>query len=276
MQVNNSVQFDSSVYLNLNQSLNRISSGSQINSAADDPAGLAIAEQLKVENSSIAQSIDNAVSGIANIQIGDQALSEQSSILDQVKENLLQASTDTTSQEGREALLKDIQGLLGNLNNIASSTNYNGETLLQNAPDDTSASQSLQFQTGENAEDIIESDSIQSNTDGLGLDSLLNQDASTFTSESARNFLSSIDSAIDTVNSYRSDLGSTQNQLQSSVGNLMTQYTQTANATSTIKDVDYAQEVSNFSKQNILAQVGAYASAQSNNINQNIVNRLLT
>ncbi|QDF29191.1 flagellin N-terminal helical domain-containing protein [Halarcobacter anaerophilus] len=276
MQVNNSVQYDSSVYLNLNQSLNRISSGSQINSAADDPAGLAIAEQLKVENSSIAQSIDNAVSGIANIQIGDQALSEQSSILDQVKENLLQASTDTTSQEGREALLNDIQGLLGNLNNIASSTNYNGETLLQNAPDDTSASQSLQFQAGENAEDIIESDSIQSNTDGLGLDSLLNQDASTFTSESARNFLSSIDSAIDTVNSYRSDLGSTQNQLQSSVGNLMTQYTQTANATSTIKDVDYAQEVSNFSKQNILAQVGAYASAQSNNINQNIVNRLLT
>jgi flagellin len=276
MQVNNSVQYDSSVYLNLNQSLNRISSGSQINSAADDPAGLAIAEQLKVENSSIAQSIDNAVSGIANIQIGDQALSEQSSILDQVKENLLQASTDTTSQEGREALLNDIQGLLGNLNNIASSTNYNGETLLQNAPDDTSASQSLQFQAGENAEDIIESDSIQSNTDGLGLDSLLNQDASTFTSETARNFLSSIDSAIDTVNSYRSDLGSTQNQLQSSVGNLMTQYTQTANATSTIKDVDYAQEVSNFSKQNILAQVGAYASAQSNNINQNIVNRLLT
>lgn len=276
MQVNNNVQYDSSVYLNLNQSLNRISSGSQITSAADDPAGLAIAEQLKVENSSIAQSIDNAVSGIANIQIGDQALSEQSSILDQVKENLLQASTDTTSQEGREALLNDIQGLLGNLDNIASSTNYNGETLLQNAADDTSASQSLQFQAGENAEDIIESDSIQSNTDGLGLDSLLNQDASTFTSETARNFLSSIDSAIDTVNTYRSDLGSTQNQLQSSVGNLMTQYTQTANATSTIKDVDYAQEVSNFSKQNILAQVGAYASAQSNNINQNIVNRLLT
>lgn len=276
MQVNNNVQYDSSVYLNLNQSLNRISSGSQITSAADNSSGLAIAEQLKVQNSGISQSIDNANSGIAAVQISDQALGQQSTILDQIKQNLMQASTDTTSQDGRNALLQDTQALLNNLNNIASSTNYNGQTLLQNSGSDTSATDTMQFQTGEDSGNIIETASIQSNTQGLGLESLLTQDASTFTSSTARNFLSSIDSAIDTVNSYRADMGSTQNQLQSSANNLMTQYTETANATSTIQDVDYSREISNFSKQNILAQVGAYAAAQSNNINQNVVSRLLT
>lgn len=276
MQVNNNVQYDSSVYLNLNQSLNRISSGSQITSAADNSSGLAIAEQLKVQNSGISQSIDNTNSGIAAVQISDQALGQQSTILDQIKQNLMQASTDTTSQDGRNALLQDTQALLNNLNNIASSTNYNGQTLLQNSGSDTSATDTMQFQTGEDSGNIIETASIQSNTQGLGLESLLTQDASTFTSSTARNFLSSIDSAIDTVNSYRADMGSTQNQLQSSANNLMTQYTETANATSTIQDVDYSREISNFSKQNILAQVGAYAAAQSNNINQNVVSRLLT
>jgi len=276
MQVDNNVQFDSSVYLDLNQSLNRISSGSQINTAADDSSNLTIAQELEVQNSGITQSIDNATNAAASIQIADQALSEQSSILDQVKENLLEASTDTTSQDGREALLTNVQSLLENINNIASGTNYNGNTLLQNTPEDYTSSQSLQFQVGENAQDIIETGGIQSNTSGLGLDSLLNQDATTFTSENARNFLSDIDNSIDIVNSYRSDMGSTQNQLQNSIDNLMTQNTQIESSTSTINEVDYAQEVSNFSKQNILAQVGAYASAQSNNINQNIVNRLLT
>ena len=276
MQVDNNVQFDSSVYLDLNQSLNRISSGSQINTAADDSSNLTIAQELEVQNSGITQSIDNATNAAASVQIADQALSEQSSILDQVKENLLEASTDTTSQDGREALLTNVQSLLENINNIASGTNYNGNTLLQNTPEDYTSSQSLQFQVGENAQDIIETGGIQSNTSGLGLDSLLNQDATTFTSENARNFLSDIDNSIDIVNSYRSDMGSTQNQLQNSIDNLMTQNTQIESSTSTINEVDYAQEVSNFSKQNILAQVGAYASAQSNNINQNVVNRLLT
>ncbi|WP_321311169.1 flagellin [Halarcobacter sp.] len=275
MQIGNNVQYDPSVYVNLNQSLNRISAGAQT-SAAEDPAALSIAEQLKADNSGVAQAVENTSNAIAAVQIGDQALGEQSSILNQVRENLLQASTDTTSDEGRQALLNETQDLLKNLNNIASSTNYNGQTLLQNSQSDTSGSEVLQFQAGENSNDIIETDAVQSNTEGLGLDGLLSQDASTFNAETARGFLDTIDSAIDTVNSYRSDLGSTQNQLQSSMGSLMTQYTETSSATSIIQDVDYAQEVANFSKQNILAQVGAYAAAQSNNINQNIVNRLLT
>jgi flagellin len=117
---------------------------------------------------------------------------------------------------------------------------------------------------------------IQSNTKGVELDGLLNQDPATFTSQTAREFLENLDNAIDNVSSFRSDIGSVQNQLQSTSKNLISEFTQTSASSSVIQDIDYAQEVSNFSKQNILAQIGAYGAAQSNNINQAMVTRLLS
>lgn len=276
MQVNNNVQLDQSAYVNANQALNRIATGLSINSASDNASGLAIAQNLQVQSSGISQAIDNVNSGLATLQISDGAVAEQSNILDQVKEKLLQASTDTTSQDGREALLNDIKKLLQNFDNIASSTNYNDQTLLQNTAEDQSASQTLQFQAGENAEDIVETGAIQSNTLGVGLTDLLNQDVETFSSEDARGFQEAVDNAISTVNDFRAEIGSTQNQLQSASSNLLTQFTQTSAASSIIQDIDFAKESSNFSKQNILAQIGAYGAAQSNNINQSIVSRLLS
>lgn len=276
MQINNNTQLNQNTYLNAGQALNKIATGLQLNSASDDASALAISQNLQVQANGISQAISNVNSGLASIQIADQGISEQSNILDTVKQKLLQASTDTTSQDGREAILGEIQDLLKGFDNIASSTNYNGQTLLQNTQDDQSTSNSLQFQAGESNEDIIDSSSIQSNTVGTGLTALVNQDASSFTSEDARSYLENIDNAISTVNDFRSDLGSTANQLESSSKNLISQYTQTTTASSIITDVDYSKEIANFSKQNILAQIGAYGAAQSNNINQNIVSRLLS
>lgn len=276
MRIDGTNSLDQSAYLNANQALNRISTGLQINQASDDASGLAIAQNLEVQASGISQAISNVNSGVASTQIADSAISEQSNILNDVKEKLLQASTDTTSQDGREALLKDIQGLLENFDNIASSTNYNGDTLLQESATSNDPSSSRQIQAGESSEDIIESNPIQSNTQGVNLSALVSQDASSFTTNAARNYLESVDDAITSLNDFRAELGSTQNQLESSSRNLLTQYTQTKDSSSIILDVDYAKEVSSFSKQNVLAQIGAFASAQSNNINQNIVNRLLT
>ncbi len=276
MNINNNVQLDQSAYLNANQALNRISTGLEINSASDDASSLTIAENLKVASSGISQSIDNVNNGLASLQIADQALKEQSSILDNVKEKLLQASTDTTSQDGREALLTEIKDLLENFDNIANSTKYNDQILLQNSNEDKSASRTLEIQAGENSEDIIELDTIQSNTEGVGLESLLNEDIQSFSAKDARGYLTSVDSAISIVNDFSGEVGSTQNQLESSSRNLLTQYSQNSAASSSIQEVDYAKEVSNFSKQNVLAQIGAYGAAQSNNINQSIVTRLLS
>lgn len=276
MQIgSNSTINQNDIYLNANKALNRIASGLQLNQSADNASGLAISTNLLAQSNGYSQAIENTNSAIAATQIASGATNEQSNILDNIKEKLLQASTDTTSQEGRDALLKDIKSQLEQFDKIASGTNYNGNTLLQKSSTDSSASEDYQYQAGLNGGDIIESSGIQSNTQGLGLSGLVNQDSSTFSSSDARNFLEKVDNAISGLNDIRSNIGSVQNQLESSNRNLMTQETNTRIANS-LYDTDYAKESSNFSKQNILAQIGAFGLAQGNNINQQMVTRLLS
>lgn len=275
MQVGNNSQINADVYSSANQSLNRIATGVTLNQASNDASSLAISENLQAQASGYTQAIENNNSAIALTQIADGAINEQSNILDTVKEKLLQASTDTTSQDGRDALLNDIKGLLEQFDNIASSTNYNDTNLLQNTSTDTSATDTLQFQAGEESSDLIETSSVQSNTEGLGLLALVNQDASTFSSSDARSFLDDVDNAISGLSDIRSEFGSVQNQLESSTTNLLSQKTETLGANA-VYDTDFAKESANFSKQNILAQIGAFASSQANNINQQTVGRLLT
>ena len=262
------------VYLNANQSLNRIATGLELNQASDDASGISIATSLLAQSNGYGQSIENANSAIAATQIASSATNEQSNILDNIKEKLLQASTDTTSQEGRDAILKDIQKQLEQFDKIASGTNYNGQTLLQKSSTDSSVSDVQQYQSGLKGEQIIETSGIQSNTQGLGLTALANQDATTFTSSDAKSFLENVDKAISGLNNVRSEFGAVQNQLESSSRNLLSQQTSTLNAAS-LFDTNYAKESSNFSKQNILAQIGSFGQAQANNLNQQIVSRLL-
>ena len=275
MEIGNNSQLNNNIYSNANQALNRIATGLEINQASDDPSGLSILNNLQVQSSGLTQAIENSNSAVALTQIADSALSRQSTILDDVKEKLLQASTDTTNQQGRESILQDIQGQLRQLNDVASQTNYNGQTFLQNASDDSSASQTLQFQTSTESGNPIETTSVQSNTEGLDLEGLLNQDPATFDSATARAFLENVDNAINTVSNNRSEFAAVQNQLDSSTRNLFSQRDSTLNAAS-VFETNFAAETANFSKQNILAQVGAFGAAQSNNINQSIVTRLLS
>lgn len=262
------------VYLNANQSLNRIATGLELNQASDDASGISIATSLLAQSNGYGQAIENANSAIAATQIASSATNEQSNILDNIKEKLLQASTDTTSQEGRDAILKDIQKQLEQFDKIASGTNYNGQTLLQKSSTDSSVSDVQQYQSGLKGEQIIETSGIQSNTQGLGLTALANQDATTFSSSDAKSFLENVDKAISGLNNVRSEFGAVQNQLESSSRNLLSQQTSTLNAAS-LFDTNYAKESSNFSKQNILAQIGSFGQAQANNLNQQIVSRLL-
>jgi flagellin len=264
---------------NLRNSLEKLSSGLRINKASDDASGLAIADKLRTQASSIKQSISNGNSAVSLIQIADKAMAEQSNILDTVKQKLIQASTATTSDEGRTAIAKDINKLLTQLNEIASQTNYNGISLLQG---ETAAdpSEKLIFQMGEKKENTAElNGAVQSNTSGLqDMSNLLTgtsgSNASDFTAESARDFMISIDSSLNQLNTWRSDFGSTQNQIESAVRNMMTQVTNIKAAESVIRDVDYAEESANFNKQNIIAQAGTYAQSQANQVQQNILKLL--
>jgi flagellin len=266
---------------NLRSSLEKLSSGLRINKASDDASGLAIADKLRTQASSIGQAISNGNSATALTQIADKAMAEQSNILDIVKQKLIQAATATTSEEGRTAIGKDINKLLTQLDNIASQTNYNGISLLQasaTGPKGMTSSVRLDFQMGESSGNLISLGSgITANTHGLQGMSALKASAlggAKFSAGVARGYMKDVDSALNQLNGWRSDVGSTQNQLESALRNMMTQQTNIKAAESVIRDVDYASESANFNKQNIIAQAGTYAMSQANAIQQNVL-RLL-
>eukprot|EP01156_Anaeramoeba_ignava_P022976 Anaeramoba_ignava/c21206_g1_i3.p1 GENE.c21206_g1_i3~~c21206_g1_i3.p1 ORF type:complete len:285 (+),score=24.45 c21206_g1_i3:175-1029(+) len=261
----------------LRSSLEKLSSGLRINKASDDASGLAIADKLRTQASSIQQSIANGNSAVSLTQIADKAMAEQSNILDIVKQKLIQASTATTSAEGRSAIGKDINKLLTQLNNIATQTNYNGIALLQESAGSTLGSSAQTFQMGEKSTNTITlTAGVQANTSGLqGMESaMLSAAAGTWTAGDVRAHMENVDSALNQLNTWRSDVGSTQNQLESALRNMMTQHTNIKAAESVIRDVDYAAESANFNKSNIISQAGTYAMSQANAIQQNVM-RLL-
>jgi flagellin len=281
-------------------SLEKLSTGLKINKASDDASGLAIADKLRTQVTSINQGISNGNSAIALLQITDKSMAEQSKILDTIKSKLIQANTDTTSTAGRTAIAKDVTKLLQQLNNIGEQTNYNGTNLLQNKRTTLNASTEanltaarsakggLSFQIGEGTQDLIKTKTINSNVAGLKLTGLAKAvrtgakasagatagTASVFSRALASAGQKAIDNAITALNVYRGDIGSTQNQVESAIRNLMTQSTNIKAAESVIRDVDYAAESANFNKLNIISQAGSYAIIQSNATQQNVL-RLL-
>ncbi|MFX4284461.1 flagellin [Aliarcobacter butzleri] len=258
----------------ITSSLEKLSSGLKVNKAADDASGLAIADKLRTQATSINQGIANGNSAVALLQIADKSMAEQSSILDTVKAKLIQANTSTTSADGRESIRKDISKLLTQLDNIAKQTNYNSTNLISDATA-TGAGNALSFQVGEKSTDVITMGAVNSNTTGLALTPLTGLTAAnSLTSAVAASSQTIVDSAITTLNGYRGDIGSTQNQIESAVRNLSTQATNIKNAESVIRDVDYAQESANFNKLNIISQAGSYAISQANAVQQNVL-RLL-
>ena len=258
----------------ISSSLEKLSTGLKINKASDDASGLAIADKLRTQVTSINQGVANGNSAITLLQIADKSMAEQSKILDTVKSKLIQANTATTSADGRESIRKDITKLLEQLDNIAQQTNYNSTYLLQESATASGVSAALNFQVGEKSSDIISMGSVRANTTGLALTSINALTSGGLTSSLAGTAQATVDTAITTLNGYRGDIGSTQNQVESAVRNLMTQATNIKNAESVIRDVDYAEESANFNKLNIISQAGSYAISQSNAVSQNVL-RLL-
>jgi len=260
----------------MGNSLEKLTTGLRINKSSDDASGLAIADKLRTQASSLTQGTKNANSAVALLDIADGAMKGSGDILDQIKTKLLQAADATTSAEGRENIRKDINKLLDQIDNTAKSTSYNGIQLLQKGTGvDGDASDALTFQMGETASDVIATDGgIQANSKGLGLDALRDLAVDALTADEARNNLTKLDSAISKLDGWRGDIGSSRNQITTSIDNMMNTTKNIKAAESVIRDVDYAAETTNFNKLNVQAQAGSYAVSQANAMQQNIL-RLL-
>jgi flagellin len=252
---------------NLSNSLEKLSSGLRINKASDDASGLAIADKLRTQASSINQGISNGNSAVTLLQIADKSMAEQSAILDTVKSKLIQANTATTSSAGRNAIAADISKLMTQFDNIAKTTNYNGTDLI------SASAKALDFQVGEDSTKAkITMTAVNSSASGYSLNGLMS--ITTLTTGSAATLQTSVDTAINNLNKNRGQIGSTQNQVESAVRNLMTMSTNVKAAESIIRDVDYAAESANFNKQNIISQAGSYAISQANSVQQNVLKLL--
>ncbi len=259
----NAHMYSSRTNVALDKSLASLSSGLRINKAADDSSGLSIANKLSAQSDGLGQAIRNANDGIGLVQTADGALEEYSNILNRIRTLAVQGANDTQDSDSRAYIGDEMQKLQSELNHIASETKFNGKQLLSSA-------QTFTFHVGAYANETT----IASSADVTTATLFGNQIAGLTSQGSAENIISMMDSALKAIDTLRSSLGASQNQLESTIRNISVTQVNVTAAESQIRDVDFAAESANFSKQNLLAQSGSYAMSQANAVQQNVM-RLL-
>ena len=245
----------------LQRTLGRISSGMRINSARDDAAGLAVAENLDAAKRSLMVAMRNANDGIAFIQTAETAAEEVANIIKRMRELAVQSASETLQDAERSYLQDEFVALATEVDRIANATNFNGVSIADGS------TASIDVQIGINnvaANDRIAVTLADLRATQVGIDTGT-VDLSTATN--AQNSLDLIDTALDYVNGSRSDLGAVQNRIESAMRQLDT-YTQSiAMAESQIRDADYAVESAELTKLQVMQQAGVAVLAQAKNIN---------
>ena len=245
------------------KSSEKLSSGYKINRAADDAAGLSISEKMRSQIRGLNKASDNAQDGVSAIQVAEGALNETHSILQRMNELATQAANDTNTTIDRKAIQQEVDALTSEIDRIRSTTQFNTQNLL----DGNFTGKNLQIGalSGQNiAISISSMDSSTIGVSGLSVSSF----------DQAGSAMTKIQSAIDIVSTQRSALGALQNRLEHTISNLDNVSENTSSAESRIRDTDMADEMVNYSKNNILAQAGQSMLAQANQSNQGVLSLL--
>jgi len=251
---------------NLSQSLNRFSTGKRINKASDDAASMVIADRLASQSRGFGQAIKNANDAISITQIADGALDQATELIQNIRVKAIQAANASQSPESLQAIQADIDNSIATLTDIAKNTSFNGQKLLSGAFTDK------QFQVGASSGETIEIslgsiDPSQISDQTLGAFA----DIDVTTQEGAQAAIDLADTALDYISQQKSNVGSKQNQLESTINNLTNSRINTLSSESQLRDLDYAEEAMNLNKIKLLAKVRSFALAQSNTTAKNIV-----
>ena len=240
----------------LNKSLERLSSGLRINRAADDAAGLAIADGLDsvVRGTQVAQR--NAQDGISLVQTAEGALAETTNALQRIRELAIQAASGTQSDNNRAALNGEVLQLLGQIDDIALNTQFNGISVL-------SAPQTITIQSGAQTSQTLTILVTGAKTTDLKVSQV---SVSSFGGAVAA--ISVIDEALKSVNNLRAMFGASQNRLEFTINTLAIQQENSSSSESAIRDADIAQETIAFTRNQILVSAGTSVLAQANIIPQ--------
>lgn len=251
--------------LGVNKNLSALSSGSSINNSASDAAGLAIANQMSSQVAGMGQAIMNSNDSIGLIQVADGAMQGINDNMQRIKTLTIQASNGTMSSSDRDIIQKEIDALLESSNDIAKSTSYNGTKLLDGTG---GSSGNGTFVTHSGAD----SGDTRSVTIGDATIATLLGAIDVTTEAGRSSAFASIDSAMTNISGIQADLGSAQNQLMSNIRNTSVTQVNIASAESQIRDIDFAAESANFSKNNIMSQTGLFAQSQANAVQANVLN----
>ena len=246
----------------LQKSTEKLSSGYKINRAADDAAGLSISEKMRNQIRGLNKASDNAQDGISLVQTAEGALNEVHSMLQRMSELAVQAANDTNQTVDKNALEAEVTQLQTEIRRVGSTTQFNKMNIL----DGTFTAKNLQV--GANANQTI-SVSISALT-GVTSEAL----ATHVSGAAAQSAITSIQSSITKLSTLRSKLGAIQNRLEHTVANLDNISENTQSAESRIRDTDMAEEMVQYSKNNILQQAGQSMLAQANQANQGVLSLL--
>ena len=266
------------------KSSEKLSSGYRINRAGDDAAGLTISEKMRSQIRGLNKASDNAQDGVSLIQVAEGALSETHSILQRMNELATQAANDTNTTADRNAIQSEINQLTSEIDRIQSTTQFNTMNLI----DGSYTAKNLQVGSLSGQAILVSIQNMNATSLFGGTNSAVASVADVNTSnlksyntkltvssfDTAGSAMKSIQSAIALVSNQRSNLGAVQNRLEHTIANLDNISENTQSAESRIRDTDMAEEMVNYSKNNILAQAGQSMLAQANQSTQGVLSLL--
>jgi flagellin len=252
----------------LQKSTEKLSSGYKINRAGDDAAGLSISEKMRNQIRGLNKASDNAQDGISLVQTAEGALNEVHSMLQRMSELAVQAANGTNATTDRTALNDEVQQLKTEIQRVGSTTQFNKMNILDGG---FSAGTKKALQVGANANQTI-SIAISALKSVVGSSLIGALKISTATN--AQSAITTVQSSIEKLSTLRSKLGAVQNRLEHTVANLDNISENTQSAESRIRDTDMAEEMVQYSKNNILQQAGQSMLAQANQANQGVLSLL--
>jgi flagellin len=260
----------------MQKTLEKLSTGLRINRASDDAAGLSVSESLRTQVRGLAVNKRNAMDGISMLNIAEGAMNEISDMLQRMRELAIQADNDTLTLTERNYLNQEYQHLISEIDRTATAAQFNKMGLLDGTWNGSATAPSV-LHVGPNntaAVDLISItiDTVTTGVTGLNLQGGALTGVTLALSKAAiSTALSSIDVAIDSVNSTRANLGAFVNRLEHTLNNIENQHANMSAAESVIRDTDFAEETSAFSRHQIITQSATAMLAQANLIPQSVL-----
>jgi flagellin len=248
-----------SAQMSLSKSIDRLSTGKRINSAADDAAGNAIATRMTSQIRGLNQAVRNANDGISLAQTAEGGMNEIVNMMQRMRELSVQSASGTLAAGDRTNLQAEVTALLAQVDDVAGKTNFNGVALLNTAGP-------VAIQTGIASGDTVDIDLADVTTAGLSIAAI---DIST--AAGAGTALTALDTALNTITTAQANLGASQNRLQATVSSLVNRATNLSEARSRIQDANFSDESTNLAKAQILSQASTAMLAQANQSQQGVL-----